>query len=81
MKKDEELKYNSILNDIVSIIEGTQNQIAIQANNTLTVMFWHVGKRIQMEILQNKRAEYGKQIVVTLSRHLSWSHFLILIPL
>jgi len=39
MKKDKELKYNSILNDIVSIIEGTQNQIAIQANSALTVMF------------------------------------------
>jgi predicted nuclease of restriction endonuclease-like (RecB) superfamily len=31
--------------------------------------------------LKNKRANYGKQIVVTLSRQLSWSHFLALIPL
>ena len=31
--------------------------------------------------MQNKRADYGKQIVVTLSRQLSWSHFLVLLPL
>jgi len=109
--------YQNILNDIVSLVESTKNQIAIQANSSLTIMFWHIGKRIQSEVLQNERAEYGKQIlvtlsrelsnqfgnsfneknlrrmiqfsekfssfenVVTLSRHLSWSHFLILIPL
>ena len=115
--KIEELGYKGILDDIVSIIEETRNQIAIQANSSLTVMFWKVGERIKREILQNKRAEYGKKIVVTLSRklvnkygnnfeeknlrrmiqfaekfpdiekvvtlsrHLSWSHFLAIIPL
>jgi len=44
-------------------------------------MYWHIGKLINDEILQNKRAEYGKEIVVTLSRQLSWSHFLALLPL
>jgi len=66
----EELRYKGILDDIVSIIEGTRNQIAIQANSSLTVMFWKVRERIKREILQNKRAEYGKKIVVTLSREL-----------
>ena len=32
-------------------------------------------------VLQNKRAEYGKQIVSTLSTQLSWSHFIELLPL
>ena len=80
-------------------------------------MFWQVGNRVNQDILQNKRAEYGKQIVptvsaqlenkygrnfteknvrrmlrfaeqfsdfqivVTLSRQLSWSHFVELLPL
>jgi hypothetical protein len=68
--KIEELGYKGILNDVVSIIEGTRNQIAIQENSSLTIMFWRVGERIKREILQNKRAEYGKKIVVTLSREL-----------
>ncbi len=33
-------------------------------------MFWNVGNRILSHNLQYKRAEYGKQIVVTLSREL-----------
>lgn len=36
----------------------------------MTILFWHVGSRILSKTLQNKRADYGKQIVVTLSREL-----------
>lgn len=52
-----------------------------QANNTVNMTFWHVGKRINDHILNNQRADDGKQIVVTLARQLSWSHFIILFPL
>lgn len=34
-------------------------------------MYWNIGKRISTEILKNKRAEYGKQIVTTLSKQLN----------
>lgn len=33
-------------------------------------MYWHIGNRINSEILENQRAEYGKQIVATVSRQL-----------
>jgi predicted nuclease of restriction endonuclease-like (RecB) superfamily len=33
-------------------------------------LFWQIGKRINDEILLNKRADYGKQIVVTVARQL-----------
>jgi predicted nuclease of restriction endonuclease-like (RecB) superfamily len=110
-------EYQNILNEIVSLVEKAKNQIIVQANSTLTLTFWHIGNKINSEILNNNRAEYGKQIVVTLSRELekkfgrsfneknlrrmiqfankfpdyeivvtlsrelSWSHFLVLIPL
>ena len=113
----DESNYENILEELISIVEKTKTQVAIQANSSLTIMFWQIGKRIQSDILENNRAEYGKQIVVslsreltlnfgesfkeknvrrmiqfyekfpnsenvvTLSRHLSWSHFLVLIPL
>jgi hypothetical protein len=38
------------------------------------MLFWHIGNRINQIILQNKRADYGKQIVVTLSRQLAEKH-------
>jgi|SRR5690554_1282617 len=103
--------------ELAQLIEQNRQQVVMYANSTLTLLFWQVGKRINDEILDNQRAEYGKQIVstvsaqlenqygrnfteknirrmmqfaqlfpdfqivVTLSRQLSWSHFLVLIPL
>ena len=34
------------------------------------MLYWQVGNRINKEILKDQRAEYGKQIVVTLSQQL-----------
>jgi predicted nuclease of restriction endonuclease-like (RecB) superfamily len=113
----EKTEYQDLLNELIALIENGKRQVVSYANSALTVLFWHVGKRILNHNLQNKRGEYGKQIVVTvsrelvekfgknyeeknlrrmiqfaekytdfenvvtLSRHLSWSHFLALIPL
>jgi predicted nuclease of restriction endonuclease-like (RecB) superfamily len=33
----------------------------------LTLTYWHIGKKINEHILENKRAEYGKEIVATVS--------------
>ncbi len=42
---------------------------------------WQIGNRICQGILKQKRAEYGKEIVATLSRQLSWSHFVGILPI
>jgi predicted nuclease of restriction endonuclease-like (RecB) superfamily len=59
-----------LLNEISQLIEQSQQKVVLQANSTLTMLFWHVGNRINKEILQNKRADYGKRIVPTLSAQL-----------
>jgi predicted nuclease of restriction endonuclease-like (RecB) superfamily len=68
------LEINNGNTDLISaislLIEQSQNHIATQANSVLTHLFWHIGKRINDEILQNKRADYGKQIVVTVSQQI-----------
>jgi len=35
------------------------------------MLYWQIGNRINTEILKDQRAEYGKQIVATLSRQLT----------
>ncbi|HUZ60664.1 MAG TPA: PDDEXK nuclease domain-containing protein [Hanamia sp.] len=59
-----------LLTELSQLIEQSQQQLVSQANSTLTMLFWHVGNRINKEILQNKRADYGKRIVPTLSAQL-----------
>jgi len=56
--------------ELSQLIEQRKSQVVSYANCALTTLFWQVGKRIQEHILQNKRAEYGKQIVSTLSAQL-----------
>lgn len=108
---------NELFHELSQLIEQSKQQVAVQANSAVTILFWQVGNRINQEILQNKRAEYGKQIVptlstqleskygrnfevknlrrmmqfaeqftdfqivVTLSRQLSWSHYLAILPI
>ena len=71
-KKDSPQKSDEVLiNEIRSLIEQTRSQVAQTVNSALVLMNWHIGKRINDEILQNKRAEYGKEIVASLSRQLT----------
>ncbi|ORC35712.1 hypothetical protein B4O97_08705 [Marispirochaeta aestuarii] len=106
-----------LLRDVKTLIEQGRYKAVAAVNSALTVTYWQVGKRINEEVLQGERAEYGKQvvktlakelviiygrsfeaknlrrmmqfaeifpdieIVVPLARQLSWSHFLVLIPL
>jgi predicted nuclease of restriction endonuclease-like (RecB) superfamily len=59
-----------LFNDLSQLIEQNKRFVAAQANSVLTMLFWNVGKRINENILQNKRADYGKRIVGTLARQL-----------
>jgi len=107
-KKDISTLYNNIKN----IIDTSKEQAIVQVNNTMILSYWKIGERLKKEILKDKRATYGKEvvkkisekltleygrgyskasllrmiqvytifsdkeIVVTLSRQLSWSHFI-----
>lgn len=62
---------HNLLNKLSELIEISQNRIAYQANSTLTLLFWQIGKHINDFVLDNKRAEYGKQIMAIASTHLS----------
>ncbi|MGZ8547625.1 MAG: PDDEXK nuclease domain-containing protein [Sulfuricurvum sp.] len=59
-----------LFNDIKILIEETKAKAAIVINSALTLMYWHIGKKINDEILKDERAEYGKEIVNSLSRQL-----------
>ena len=53
----------------VLIIEARQD-VARQVNSALVFLYWRVGKRIRQDILKEKRAEYGEEIVSTVSTQL-----------
>lgn len=111
------LLLDTLVEEIRQLIDETRSSVASAVNAGLTLLYWRIGKRIENEVLAGQRAEYGKeivaslsrqlveefgsgfaeknlrrmvqfaavfpdeQIVVSLIRQLSWSHFLTIIPL
>lgn len=59
-----------LVNDIVFLIEESKYHIAQTVNSTLTLLYWRIGKRINEEVLGNKRADYGKQVIFSVASQL-----------
>jgi len=69
-------KYNKsisgdLIGDIRRLIATARHNVAVTVNAGLTILYWQIGNRIRQDILKEKRAEYGKEIVATLSRQLT----------
>lgn len=60
----------SLMQDLRQIIEQARGHVAATANYEQTMMYWHIGERINRKVLGNQRAEYGKQIVAQVARQL-----------
>lgn len=79
MKKDKteppaqdltQTNYAGLFSDIQAFIEESRASVAVAVNAGLTALYWRIGKRINDDVLQGQRAEYGDKIVSTLSRQL-----------
>ena len=62
---------NKLFADIRQMIEATKTQVASTVNSAMTLMYWHIGDRINREVLGGERAAYGKQIIENLAFKLS----------
>lgn len=62
---------NIVLNDIRKLIDDCRHQVAVTVNAGMTMMYWHIGERINREVLGGERAAYGKKIVAPLARQLT----------
>ncbi|NUQ63768.1 MAG: DUF1016 domain-containing protein [Pirellulales bacterium] len=106
-----------LLADIRQLIDDSRQAVAQTVNTVLIWLYWNIGKRIRQDVLKHKRADYGEEILSTLSkelmalygkgfsvpnlsrmmrfaevfsderivsalmRQLSWSHFVLILPL
>lgn len=61
----------ALVDDIRGLIAEARATAATVVNATLTALYWQIGQRIRKEVLGEKRAGYGEEIVVTLSRQLT----------
>lgn len=60
-----------LLIEIQQLIADARTRVATTVNAELTLLYWQIGKRINAEILQGQRAEYGKQVIAALAQQLT----------
>ncbi|MCG2754814.1 MAG: DUF1016 N-terminal domain-containing protein, partial [Desulfobacteraceae bacterium] len=60
----------NLIGDIRRLIETARHNVAITVNAGLTILYWQIGSRIRHDILKEKRARYGEEILPTLSAKL-----------
>jgi len=70
-RTDSEQSYQQLFNDIAKIISEGKHRVATEVNSTVILIYWLVGKRINDEILQGDRANYGEQIIAQISQELT----------
>jgi len=61
----------ALLDRISLLVEQTRAVVAVQANAALTLMNWHIGRMIDVEVLQGGRAGYDGEIVASLEPQLT----------
>jgi predicted nuclease of restriction endonuclease-like (RecB) superfamily len=57
--------------DVAGLIEESRSHVAQTINSVLTLLYWKIGKRVNDEILLNRRADYGKRIIISISQQLT----------
>lgn len=65
------LAKNNLVEEVKQLIADARQQVAISVNAEISALYWRVGQRIKTEILDNKRAEYGKSVIKNLSEVLT----------
>lgn len=60
-----------LFGEIRELIEESRRQVAVTVNATMTLLYWRIGERIHKEVLNEKRADYGKQIIASLALQLT----------
>jgi hypothetical protein len=71
MNNDLSPQENVLFQEIRQMIDAAKQRVAIAINAEITLLYWQIGKRIQTDVLQGQRAEYGQQIIAKLSQKLT----------
>jgi len=57
--------------DIRELIEAARQRVAHVVNAELALLYWHIGQRINTDVLEGKRGGYGQEVVKSLAGELT----------
>ncbi len=61
----------ALVSDIRLLIRSARERVAQAIDSGLVQLYWSIGNRVRVDILKEKRAEYGKGIVSAVGRQLA----------
>lgn len=70
VKKEQDFR-PGLFDKISVLIEQARKKVAITINQEMVILYWNIGKTVKEEIMKSERAEYGKQIVQSLTAQLT----------
>jgi len=70
-KKEPMNNGNVLFSEISELIEQSRRAIYAHASGATVLLFWEIGRRVNRDVLENKRADYGKQVVSSLAAQLT----------
>ncbi|AXV82304.1 PDDEXK nuclease domain-containing protein [Ralstonia solanacearum] len=65
------VNHAALVADILQLIDNARQRVALAVNAELTLLYWQVGRRVQVEVLQGERAAYGQEVVKALAARLT----------
>jgi len=76
MKKENIVPFNdknirSLFDNIKNAIEKSREHIFKNVNSPLVLLYWNIGKMIKENIMLNKRAEYGNELIKNIGKSLT----------
>jgi predicted nuclease of restriction endonuclease-like (RecB) superfamily len=69
--KTSALRAAPLLDDVRALIDAARQRAATAVNAQLTLLYWQIGRRIHLHVVQEQRATYGEEILATLSQELT----------
>ncbi|MCB5228600.1 MAG: PDDEXK nuclease domain-containing protein [Candidatus Cloacimonetes bacterium] len=60
-----------LFKEVSQLIEQTKERVALEINAELSLLYWSIGKMIQVEILKHQKAKYGDNTISILSEQLT----------
>lgn len=69
--KDTEAVFHNLFQEVSELIISARQRLASSINTELSMLYWSIGRKIQSEIIQDERAEYGGKTINNLSEQLT----------
>jgi len=66
-KYPEQIDNSQLFKEISQLIESARQHSLQYLNKTNVLLYWHIGHRINQDILNNQRAKYGENIIQALA--------------